>query len=111
MNIPSHEYCKECKDWNGNISNCMEICGIPMDIIKEWEKYHAIGTPEECRAAVDKQKAKKPIIKYKQTQDFLTEVEWKCPTCGTNYIELSPCGDWCRYCGTKLDWRDENDKK
>ena len=49
MNIPSHEYCKECKDWNGNISNCMEICGIPIDIINEWEKYHAIGTPEECQ--------------------------------------------------------------
>lgn len=54
MNIPSHEYCKECKDWNGNISNCMEICGIPIDIIKEWEKYHAIGTVDECREAVDK---------------------------------------------------------
>ena len=56
---------------------------------------------------VEKQKEKKPIIKYEQTHDCLTEIEWKCPTCGTNYIELAPCGEWCRYCGTKLDWSDE----
>lgn len=52
MNKPSHEYCKECSDWNGSIGNCMEICSIPMNIIEEWEKYHAIGTPEECKKNV-----------------------------------------------------------
>lgn len=66
-----------------------------------------IGTPEECLAAVEKQMAKKPIIKYKQTQDCVTEIEWKCPTCEANYVELAPCGEWCRYCGTKLDWGEE----
>lgn len=65
------------------------------------------GTPEECMAAVEKLRAKKPIIKYKQTQDCVTEVEWKCPICGTNYVELAPCGEWCRYCGQKFDWSDE----
>lgn len=73
----------------------------------EIEEYHAIGTPEECRAAVEKQKAKKPIIEYEQTHDCVTEIEWKCPVCGTNYVELAPCGEWCRYCGTKFDWSDE----
>lgn len=63
------------------------------------DEYQSIGTVQECRAAVEKQRAKKHII------------EWKCPVCGTNYIELTPCGDWCRYCGTKLDWGNENDKK
>lgn len=56
MNKPSHEYCKDCKDWNDNITNCFEICGIPIDIMKEWEKYRSIGTVEECRTAVEKQK-------------------------------------------------------
>ena len=70
-------------------------------------EYEAIGTPEECRAAVEKQKAKKPIIEYEQTHDCVTEIEWKCPTCEENSIELAPCGEWCRYCGTKLDWGDE----
>ena len=98
MNIPSHEYCKECKDWNGSISNCMEICGIPMDIIKEWEKYHAIGTPEECRAAVEKQTAKKP------NYDDYHRAGYRCPTCNN----VNPWGyKHCKHCGQKLDWSDE----
>ena len=36
--------------------------------------YEAIGTPEECRAAVEKQTAKKPIRNDKCT----------CPSCGTH---------------------------
>ena len=70
-------------------------------------EYQSIGTPDECRYAAEKQKVKKPIIKYKRTKDCLTEVEWKCPTCEANYIELAPCGEWRRYCGTKFDWGDE----
>ena len=62
MSKPSHEYCKECNDWNGNISKCMEICGIPIDIINEWEKYRAIGTVEECRAAVENHSEKKVFV-------------------------------------------------
>ena len=75
--------------------------------LEEVEQYRAIGTLEECRAAVEKQIAKKPIIEYEQTHDCVTEIEWKCPVCGTNYIELAPCGEWCRYCGTKFDWGDK----
>lgn len=48
MNKPSHDFCKECKDWNGCITDCMNICGIPIDIVEEWKKYRAIGTVEEC---------------------------------------------------------------
>ena len=48
------------------------------DKVAEWleelKKYRAIGTPEECRAAVEKQKAKKPIRNDKCT----------CPSCGTH---------------------------
>lgn len=49
MRKPSHEYCKDCKDWNGRITNCFEICAITIDIMEEWEQYRAIGTVEECR--------------------------------------------------------------
>ena len=74
---------------------------------KQTNADRTIGTQDECREAVEKQKAKKPIIKYEQTHDCVTEIEWKCPVCGTNYVELAPCGEWCRYCGTKLDWGEE----
>lgn len=42
--------------------------------LEELKQYRAIGTPEECRAAVEKQKAKKPIRNDKCT----------CPSCGTH---------------------------
>ena len=70
-------------------------------------EYEEIGTVEECRAAVEKQRAKKPIIECTRKEDSVTEIEWKCPKCGAKYIELAPCGEWCRYCGTKFDWSDE----
>ena len=57
--------------------------------------------------ALEKQIPKKPIVEYKNTNDCITEIEWKCPVCGTNYIELVPCGDWCGYCGNKIGWSDE----
>ena len=41
---------------------------------EELEKYRVIGTPDECRAAVEKQMAKKPIRNDKCT----------CPSCGTH---------------------------
>lgn len=48
------------------------------DKVAEWleelKQYRAIGTPEERRAAVEKQKAKKPIRNDKCT----------CPSCGTH---------------------------
>ncbi len=69
----------------------------------DWEAYRAIGTPEECRAAV-KQKAKKPVT-YKGTNRA------ECPICGATVRGIrgisKPFGDWCSNCGQKFDWRDE----
>ena len=57
--------------------------------------------------ALKKQIPKKPIVEYKNTNDYITEIEWKCPICRTNYIELVPCGEWCNNCGNRIDWSDE----
>ena len=78
---------------------------------EELKQYRAIGTPEECRAAVEKQKAKKPepidCKKYVGVVDnavFLRGAYW-CPRC--NHAVRS--GDYCNDCGQKLDWGDEDD--
>ena len=75
---------------------------------EELRQYRKIGTPEECRAAVEKQKAKKPEpIDYKKYMDsvknaeFLRGAYW-CPNC--NHVVRS--GDYCNDCGQKLDWGD-----
>ena len=56
---------------------------------EELEEYRAIGTPEECQAAMEKQTAKKPIAH-------------QCLACG-NVVILSD-GKYCCNCGQKLDW-------
>ena len=76
---------------------------------KAWEEYKTIGTPEEYRVAVEKQTAKKPMPinyeKYANLVDnaiFLRDAYW-CPHC--KHVVKS--GTFCRDCGQKLDWRDE----
>ena len=73
--------------------------------LEEVEQYRAIGTQEECRAAVEKQMAKKPIEPSEEYGTF------KCPNCGgliftENRFETHK---HCLLCGQKLDWSDEDD--
>ena len=82
---------------------------------EELEKYRAIGTPEECRAAVEKQKAKK-IVRVKLRQSEWGS-EYRCPVCESDLIktvffnedgtEPDEKTSWCSGCGQKLDWSDE----
>ena len=61
---------------------------------EELKQYRAIGTPEECRAAVEKQTAKK-VIKYADGTEH-------CPACDcdNSCVGYGVCID----CGQKLDW-------
>ena len=85
---------------------------------EELEKYRAIGTTEECMAAVDKQTAKKPmqqgVFDNKGVFHTWNGINGKpyllCPACKINLCCEMP-GDrkpkYCNNCGTKLDWSDE----
>lgn len=66
-----------------------------------WDAYRAIGTPEECRAAVEKQTAKKvkSISKVKDGDSYVGLIG-RCPCCGDILEEGTV---WCD-CGQKLDW-------
>lgn len=73
--------------------------------IEECAKYEEIGTLEECRAAVEKQKAKKPMHvtdSYSGYQKHKEHVGY-CPDCGHQVEE--PYG--CPNCLRKIDWSDE----
>ena len=59
----------EIKDANETI----EMCDIAISALKEIQQYRATGTVEECREAVEKQKAKKPEV-IDQDFDY-----YKCP--------------------------------
>ena len=70
--------------------------------VKDYEEALEIGIQ-----ALEKQIPKKPIIKHINTSEDATEIEYTCSACGTNYVELTPCEEFCPYCGNKIDWSDE----
>lgn len=75
---------------------------------EELEQYREIGTVEECRKAVEKQKPKKPIpINYQDYADKIDNAEffegsYFCPNCGT----VLRSGSYCNRCGQKLGWNE-----
>lgn len=62
----------------------------------EVEEYRTIGTPEECREAVEKQTAKRPRIMGNAMI---------CPSCSRCF--KSDNSAYCPSCGQKLKWEDE----
>lgn len=58
--IKSMNFCGLCT--TGNCAECDKKIAKDEAIkaLEEIQQYRAIGTPEECRAAMEKQKAKKP---------------------------------------------------
>lgn len=70
----------------------------------EVEQYRAIGTPEECKAATEKQTAKQPYYEgdgYASGQ--LVYDTWICPCCGKHYEVDYDDYDFCPNCGQKIE--------
>lgn len=76
---------------------------IAIKSLEEVQQYRAIGTLEECKIAVEKQRPKKPI---NPDDDYGT---FKCPNCnGLIFTEdRFETHRYCLLCGQKLDWSDE----
>ena len=72
--------------------------------LEELKQYRAIGTPEKCRAAVEKQKAKKP--QKTESEGYRYTDTYRCPNCGGNFAGTG-IANYCYHCGQKLDWGDE----
>lgn len=80
------------------------FCLLTNEDAKVWEEYKAIGTPEECRAAVEKQTAKKvKSISQVKDGDSYVGLIGRCPCCGDILEEDTVYCD----CGQRLDWGDE----
>lgn len=72
--------------------------------LKEVQRYREIGTVEECREAVTKQKAKKCV-----EESCPDHMHYKCPSCGkvqkTKYgnSEFGCILNYCSNCGQAID--------
>ncbi len=87
-----------------------EAIRIAIGIFEEIQQYRALGTVEELREAMEKQRAKKPIMK-----PYFKDMEEEylcCPTCGEILTDRLPMDNedfyfHCLSCGQKFDWSEE----
>ena len=83
-----------------------EVRDIAISALKEVQQYREIGSVEECREAVEKQKAKKCVI-----DSFPDHMHYKCPSCGKIHLSrykhgcpsLGRIPRFCEYCGQAID--------
>lgn len=73
--------------------------------LKEVQEYGEIGTVEECREAVEKQKMKKSID-YDEDLGY-----FKCPSCGC-CIMADEFSDhkYCLNCGQAIQWKESEEE-
>ena len=93
----------EIEDYRDNIPKYYEAMELAVKDMEEIQQYRAIGTLEDCRAALGKQKAKKP----NKCIGF-TESLFVCPTCGRKQPIMYE-QHYCKECGQKLDWSGKDD--
>ena len=86
-----------------------EIQGYEMAIqaLEEEQQYRQIGTVEECRAAVEKQTAAKPLGGMDADgNDYAI-----CRECSAILSDGEWFAQYCPDCGKKVDWSDENEQR
>lgn len=71
----------------------MEDLKMAIKALEEVQQYRTIGTPEECRAAMEKQTAKRPRIMGNAMI---------CPSCPRCF--KSDNSAYCPSCGQRIDW-------
>lgn len=91
------------KLYNGIYADRLDCIDYAISALKEVQQYREIGTVEECRKAVEKQKAKNPV-KDKYHHNC-------CPNCGWIVSGEGGYGEefcpHCENCGQAIQW-DEN---
>lgn len=98
---------KSLGEYYSNLENCKKeilSCEVAIKALEELQQYRTIGTVEECRAAMEKQTAKKvKSISQVKDGDSYVGLIGRCPCCGDILEEDTVYCD----CGQRLDWGDE----
>lgn len=92
-------------DSNGDTTQKdFEALKIAIFAMNELQQYKQIGTLEEVRDAVEKQKAKKP--NNVGTEGYRYTDTYRCPACGGNFSGTG-IADYCYHCGQAIDWSED----
>lgn len=83
-------------------------CDMAIEALEEAQKYREIGTVEECRKSVEKQKPKKIVYESDSvfSNGFSHYRMGKCPMCD-KYYNSNDEVNYCSKCGQAIQW-DEN---
>lgn len=94
------------KTYAGFPKESEEACDAVISALKEIQKYREIGTVEECREAVERQKPKKPLVGIDDE--------------GNGYMICRNCSDiverecwvanYCPDCGQAIDWEESEEE-
>ena len=100
------EVCEECDIYGNCHTDCKDVAVVAIAALKEIQQYREIGTVEECRRAVEKQKAKKPKELDTEYGYFI------CGNCGGAIA----CTDdfkshkYCLNCGQAIYWEESEEE-
>ena len=83
----------------------VKMCGTVGRVIEECAEYEEIGTPEECRAAVEQQIAKRPTLCKSDEQTTRYTADYRCPKCNGMFTGTG-IANYCYHCGQRLDWEE-----
>ena len=78
------------------------------EIAEVLNEFSKIGTVEECREAVEKQRAKKPKFLH-MLNDIKYTAECKCGYRFTADIDCRYNPQFCSKCGVKFDWSEDSE--
>lgn len=101
------EVCEECDIYGNCHTDCKDVAVVAIEALKEVQQYREIGTVEECREAMEKQKAKKILP---LTNGLLFDDGWrhKCPNCGCAvgeniyHPDVTKDYEYCSMCGQAI---------
>lgn len=114
IEIIKKNYPKRCQMVNGiykggfDDTDCElgQAFNMAINALEEVQQYREIGTVDECRAAVEKQTAKKPenkMYSFYPHSSLLKSKYGVCPDCKSMQVDDEHCAN----CGQKLDWSEE----
>ena len=98
------EVCEECMVYEESGIACREAARTAISALKEIQQYREIGTVEECRKAVEKQKSKSPTLEgdgYDEDGEMIYDT-WICPSCGKDYEIDYDDYEFCPNCGQRI---------
>ena len=94
----------------GHPKDLCDMKAVATLAMQELQEYKKLGTLEEVREAVEKQKAKKPVVGAEAMVgrddggNPIWETDYVCAECGMGIAPEYVC---CPYCETVIDWSEE----